>query len=193
MKKILFIALASFSLLISNGCKKKKSETPADPCANTVCLNGGTCVNGSCSCPTGYSGTDCGTQRTPVKVTISAIKVTKFPGLDGTSTWDPITNTNPDLYAVVKQGTNTLITTGSVNNISAGSVTILPGVSAYDVMDLLTQLNIELFDQDTPPIDTDDSMGNVNFSIYNATNHFPTTLVVDNGSLTFELTLSYTY
>ena len=30
MKKILFIALASFSLLISNGCKKKKSETPAD-------------------------------------------------------------------------------------------------------------------------------------------------------------------
>lgn len=192
MKKILIIALASFSVFVSNGCKKKKAEQ-ADPCANTVCLNGGTCVDGSCSCPTGYSGADCGTQRTPVKVTISAIKITKFPAMDGTSTWDPITNTNPDLLAVVKQGSNTLITTGSVNNISAGAVTILPGVSATDVMDLVTQLNIELWDEDTPPVDANDSMGSINFSIYNSTNHFPTTLVVDNGTLTFELTLSYTY
>ena len=192
MKKILIIAFASFSIFVSNGCKKKKAE-PADPCANTVCLNGGTCVDGSCSCPTGYSGADCGTQRTPVKVTISAIKVTKFPAMDGASTWDPITNTNPDLLAVVKQGSNTLITTGSVNNISAGAITILPGVSATDVMDLVTQLNIELWDEDTPPVDGNDSMGSINFSIYNSTNHFPTTLVVDNGTLTFELTLSYTY
>ncbi len=119
--------------------------------------------------------------------------MTNFPALDGTSTWDPITNTNPDLMAVVKQGSNTLITSGSVNNISAGSVTILPGVSATDITDIITQLNIELWDQDTPPVDPNDSMGNINFSIYSSTNHFPTTLVVDNGVLTFELTLSYTY
>ena len=196
MKKFLIIALTSCSLLLVDGCKKKKSETPADPCANTVCLNGGTCVDGSCSCPTGYSGVDCGTQRTPTKVTISGIKVTKHPALDGGgSTWDPITNTNPDLFAVIKQGATTLITSGSVNNIYSGSTTILPGVTAYDVTNLTTQLNIELWDEDTPPIDANDSMGNINFSIYDSNNHFPTTLTVDNGSgtLTFELTIYYTY
>ena len=110
MKKLLIIALTSFSLLLVDGCKKKKTEA-ADPCANTVCLNGGTCVDGSCSCPTGYSGADCGTQRTPTKVTITGIKVTKHPALDGGgSTWDPITNTNPDLLAVIKQGSTTIIT-----------------------------------------------------------------------------------
>lgn len=195
MKKMLFIALTATSLLLSTACKKKKSDdpTPSDPCANTVCLNGGTCVDGSCSCPTGYTGSDCGTQKTPVKVSITGIKVTKFPPMDGSTTWDPITNTNPDFYAVVKQGSNTIITSGSINNVAAGTTNTLPGVATYDVTDLVTQLNIELLDQDTPPIDADDTMGNINFSIYNSTNHFPTTLVVDNGTLTFELTLSYTY
>ena len=179
-------------MFLSNGCKKK-TETPEDPCANTVCLNGGTCVDGSCSCPTGYSGADCGTERTPTKIAITGIKVTNFPGLDGTSTWDPITNTNPDLLVVVRQGLNTLITTGSVNNISAGSVTIMPGVSPTDITDIVTQLNIELWDQDTPPVDGNDTMGNIDFSIYTNGQHFPTTLTVTGGSLTFELTLSYTY
>src|SRR4051812_20503660 len=98
MKNVLLIALTAISLLLSTGCKKKKSDdsTPSDPCANTVCLNGGTCVDGSCSCPTGYTGSDCGTQKTPVKVSITGIKVTKFPPMDGSTTWDPITNTNPD-------------------------------------------------------------------------------------------------
>ncbi|MES2762022.1 MAG: calcium-binding EGF-like domain-containing protein [Bacteroidota bacterium] len=193
MKKLLIIALTSCSLFLFDGCKKKKSEEPANPCANTMCLNGGTCVDGSCSCPTGYMGADCGTQKTPTKVTISAIKVTKFPAMDGSVTWDPTINTNPDMFAVIKQGSTTLITTASSNNISAGATTVLSGVSPYDVTNLTSQLNIELWDEDTPPIDANDSMGNINFSIYDSSNHFPTTLTVDNGTLTFEITLSYTY
>jgi hypothetical protein len=227
MKNILFIAFACFSLLLSNGCKKKKSEPTVDPCANTVCLNGGTCNDGSCNCPpgytgadcgtqidpcagttclnggtcitgtctcaTGYTGVDCGTQITPTKVTITGIKVTKCPPLDGSTTWDPVVNQNPDIFAVVKQGANTLITTGSNSNVTTQTVTLSGGVPA-NVTDLVNQLNIELWDEDTPSVgDAHDSMGNINFSIYNSTNHFPTTLVVDNGVLTFELTLSYTY
>jgi hypothetical protein len=190
MKKLLFIFLAAFTLLMGSGCKKKKTD--ADPCANTVCLNGGTCVNGSCSCPSGYSGADCGTQRTPTKITITGIKVTKYPALDGASTWDLALNTDPDIFAVVKQGTNTIISTGVNTNVTGQSIVLSGGVP-YDVTDMVTQMNIELFDQDTPPIDSNDPMGNINFSIYNSTNRFPSTLVVNNGTLTFELTLTYTY
>lgn len=196
MKKILIIALASCSLFFMTECKKKKTETVTDPCANTVCLNGGTCVDGSCSCPTGYSGADCGTQRTPTKITITGIKITKFPALDGTNTWDPSIlgspAINPDIYVKVTQGGTLLITSSSINNVTTQS-NVLPGIVPKDITDIVTQLNIELLDSDNPPVDADDTMGNINFSIYSNTNHFPTTLIVDNGVLTFEVTLSYTY
>ncbi len=34
----------------------------SDPCKNVTCLNAGTCVSGTCSCASGYDGTDCGTE-----------------------------------------------------------------------------------------------------------------------------------
>ena len=37
------------------------SCTP-DPCKDVVCNNGGTCVDGSCVCATGYEGTNCDTE-----------------------------------------------------------------------------------------------------------------------------------
>lgn len=42
-----------FSLFGLQGCKKD------DPCEGKVCFNGGTCVDGSCVCANGYSGSDC--------------------------------------------------------------------------------------------------------------------------------------
>lgn len=32
-----------------------------DPCANVTCLNGGVCIDGSCNCPDGFTGPNCGT------------------------------------------------------------------------------------------------------------------------------------
>ncbi len=40
-------------LILSWGCK--------DPCKDQICLNGGTCVEGDCVCPNGYSGANCET------------------------------------------------------------------------------------------------------------------------------------
>ena len=39
--------------LIASGCK--------DLCKDVQCKNGGTCLDGTCNCPDGYSGDDCGT------------------------------------------------------------------------------------------------------------------------------------
>lgn len=53
MKRLLLIALPMlFFMLTFNACEK-------DPCSDVPCLNGGICNNGSCDCPTGYSGTNC--------------------------------------------------------------------------------------------------------------------------------------
>ena len=50
----LFFCLGIFGLIIYSACKKNN-------CGNNSCKNGGTCINDTCSCPTGYTGSDCGT------------------------------------------------------------------------------------------------------------------------------------
>lgn len=49
--------IAALVLLASayTSCTKDKT----DKCKTVVCLNGGTCKDGSCSCPTGYNGSTC--------------------------------------------------------------------------------------------------------------------------------------
>lgn len=56
--------------VIINSCTKDSSSstTPADPCNGITCQNGGTCSNGTCICPTGWTGTYC---QTPVTTTAS--------------------------------------------------------------------------------------------------------------------------
>jgi hypothetical protein len=69
LKSIRNIALATiltvgaFSTVLYTSCNK-------DACKDVVCQNGGTCVNGTCSCATGYEGTNCET-----------LSATKFVGL----------------------------------------------------------------------------------------------------------------
>jgi hypothetical protein len=55
------ITLLTFGAIIYSSCTK-------DRCKNVACQNGGTCVNGYCSCPSGYEGDHCeiGVQTTIV-------------------------------------------------------------------------------------------------------------------------------
>ncbi|MBK9017358.1 MAG: carbonic anhydrase family protein [Saprospiraceae bacterium] len=53
----IFTALLSLALLVP-ACKDD-DETPADPCATVTCENGGTCADGTCFCPDGFSGPNC--------------------------------------------------------------------------------------------------------------------------------------
>ncbi len=50
------LTCASLAGVLFTGCKKD------DPCENVTCQNGGTCNNGSCSCPSGYEGSTCATE-----------------------------------------------------------------------------------------------------------------------------------
>lgn len=40
-----------------------------DPCEAISCLNGGTCANGACNCPVGYSGSNCATYNPCASIT----------------------------------------------------------------------------------------------------------------------------
>lgn len=49
------LAVGAFTTVTYTACSK-------DECKDVVCDNGGTCVSGSCNCPSYYSGTTCQTQ-----------------------------------------------------------------------------------------------------------------------------------
>ena len=56
------VTVLIFSILAFVSCTKfttKKNGTIIEPCKNVVCFNGGTCVDGTCKCPAGFSGVDC--------------------------------------------------------------------------------------------------------------------------------------
>lgn len=57
MKYSLLVASIFVGLLSFSSC-----SDDADPCEDTVCLNGGACFSGDCNCPDGFSGPNCGIQ-----------------------------------------------------------------------------------------------------------------------------------
>ena len=61
MKKITLIGSTFMAVIALSTFFFYQSCTP-DPCKDVTCLNGGTCATGTCTCPTGYEGTDCGTE-----------------------------------------------------------------------------------------------------------------------------------
>ncbi|MCB0696041.1 MAG: calcium-binding EGF-like domain-containing protein [Chitinophagaceae bacterium] len=102
------ITISSFSIALYTGCTK------TDSCDNISCKNGGTCVNGACNCPTGYTGTLCETKKCEANNTASV----RFINKTGTSqtysvVWDGsvITTLGPGAtseYYTVAAGQHTL-------------------------------------------------------------------------------------
>jgi hypothetical protein len=50
------LTIATFGVIVYSSCNKT-----SDPCSGVTCLNGGACSGGTCTCPTGFMGTNCGT------------------------------------------------------------------------------------------------------------------------------------
>ena len=92
--------LLAFFVIGSISCKK---ENAGDPCSETTCLNGGTCVDGTCNCPIGYTGADCGAQVTPSLIRVHSITITSFLA-EPFEPWD--VGSDPDLYAELTYGSN---------------------------------------------------------------------------------------
>lgn len=60
MKESRFFILLVLTL---GSCAFFTSCEEDEPCENIICQNGGICVDGTCDCPYGYAGPDCGTAQ----------------------------------------------------------------------------------------------------------------------------------
>ena len=170
-------------------CKKD------DPCENITCLNGGTCANGECSCPTGYTGPDCSQLLIPKSIKIRDIKVTKFPATrpNGNS-WD-FTN-GADLYVALGQGTSILTTNRNSTVFDAISSPIEwqnpPSFIMFSGGD--PDFCILLYDADE--FGDDELIDGVCYTFFSSSStSFPETINLSytGGSVDFTLTLEYIF
>jgi hypothetical protein len=67
------LTLGAFSAITYTSCNK-------DECKDVVCQNGGSCLEGTCSCATGYEGTNCETASSSKLVGVYSAKEDCSPG-----------------------------------------------------------------------------------------------------------------
>ncbi len=180
-------ALLFFGILpiIIYSCQKDD----ADPCAEIICLNGGTCANGQCNCPEGYTGSDCSQQVSPDKIRITRIEITRFPATDNGAGWD--LTSGPDIYPEIFKGSSSIYrSTIFYQNADPSNVYSFDLNPAVDLDEPRDQYIIRLYDYDD--FDADDFMGGIIFTPYSADNGFPTIIDLDAGeAVAFRLHVNY--
>ena len=95
-----FLTIGAFSTTVFTSCEK-------DACDDIVCANGGTCTEGICACPSGYTGTLCDTKANSSFVGNWSAK----EKVNGATTWgSPYTvtitadGTDPKAFYLVNYG-----------------------------------------------------------------------------------------
>lgn len=192
--------LVCISAYVFNGCKKNPNNKggifSTDPCKDVSCLNGGTCNDGVCLCPQGYSGSTCASQITPSQITITKITVTSFVdgGEDGSAGPDIFPDyTTPDIYVKLLSGSTVLYN---------ASASYKPNPNTYDdcwrsmspsiTLSASSGYNIELWDRDGSS--AHDPMGpSIYFTPYSSTGGFPATKSFYNSKFSVQFDISYVW
>ena len=190
MNKFLsFFTILFYSLAFLTSCN---SDDAVDLCENIVCVNGGTCVNGICDCPEGFSGPDCSNQLAPSIITITKVRVTKYPATTSNGAgWD--LTSGPDIYPAIFDADNNLVWKSNTYKENASSQVydfVIPNGLEIDKPEE-NLVVIGLYDFDS--IDQDDLMGWISTYLYLESNGFPEVISLNSpaSSVGFELDLEY--
>lgn len=192
MKKILPILFLSVLLITC------KDDPEPDPCAGITCLNDGVCINGQCDCPENYEGADCGKQKTPSKIVVTKILITKFPITepDGGG-WDLTDGPDlrPGIYLDNNGNLGTEIWLSNKYFENATSTSSSYEFTPDETVEILPNNKYILYLFDYDETSEDESMGGVIFSPYADDNGFPEELVLnpDGGSTAFKLSFTYQF
>jgi hypothetical protein len=176
----------------TNNSADDDDNVTKDACEYITCLNGGSCANGECNCPEGYTGSDCSQQVTPTKIRIKQVDVTSFPATnDKGSGWD--LTSAADIYIKIYKDDTELYNSSTYIKDAISSYKyefeLSPNV---DLLNPNDQYTIILYDYDSTS--GDDYMGGIIFKPYSNTNSFPTTMNLDaGGGITMTLHLSYVW
>lgn len=199
LKSLTFLTLIVFIISCSSDSASGGGTTP---CVPITCLNGGISTPScGCTCPQGYSGANCSTQITPSKITITKIRVKKFPNLTPSgNNWDSFVLAGyerPDIFPVLAtfDGTTILFSgTPISDSFSYGNDTFdfIP-TAPINITNITNQYKLLLYDEDSN--NTFELMGGFNIYLYNSSGGFPTTIAISNPTSLygFELTVSYTW
>ncbi len=190
---VLIIAFLFFN------CSSDSGDTPCFP---ITCLNGGTSTpECGCNCPQGYTGSNCSTQITPNKITITKIEIVSFPTIDPsaiTGNWDyfPISSSQnaPDLAIVLYDFTTSTILSNSSSNPFTDAQNTQSHSYTYPSF-LISNVN-NLFSIQLRDIDTNSSfqiMDTYVFSIYDNEGGFPSIIPIINGDTKYNLYVTYNW
>mgnify|MGYP000908500214 FL=1 len=177
--KNVFLLISLFLMLFA--CSKTTQE---DLCEGVICKNGGTCINGDCSCPPGYTGTDCGQEKVPVKMRVTNITLNTFPHTDQNGAgWDVFDG--PDVYIQIKKGSTLIYKSGFIEDL-ATSYTYNANAEFSDPQATYT---IEVYDYDDG-LTADDYMGGINFTPYQSGFNFPDLYNIQCGNCVVSFTFT---
>lgn len=168
-------------LLAAFSCGKE--TTQADLCEGVICNNGGTCVNGDCSCPAGYTGPSCEQEKAPVKIRVGSITLTSFPPTDNGAGWD--LTSGPDVFLDISLNGTSIYSTGFVQNLE-GNYTF------QDVVEFTNPQStyaITVWDYDDGLTDPD-YMGGINFTPYKQGLNFPQSINLQCSGCAVSFTLN---
>jgi len=160
-------------------------------CENTLCENGGICIDGTCDCPDGFIGTCCRERTTPDKMRITSVAITRFPGLKDGGTWDDLDG--PDIF--FKLYDNIIPIAKPISLFENADATQSYSFSIYSIetSNITGKHIMQLLDYDGFNI-TPDFMGEIEFVPYESMNGLPETIVLDDGGpVAFTMTVDYLY
>ena len=185
MRPVHFLAaLAMFFMIGLTSCSE-------NACENTLCENGGACIDGRCDCPEGFTGVHCSERAIPDQMRITSVTVTRFPELKDGTTWDDVDG--PDIYFVLYHDSIPLAKPiALIENADAARDY---SFSLFNIeMNMISeQFTMKLLDYDGFNIQPE-YMGEINFIPFDIMNGFPETIVLDDGGLVaFVIKVEYLY
>ena len=144
------------------------------------------------ACQEGYEGDNCNEEKTPYTVTISKVRVLKFPAKDKYgSYWDGSSSNGPDLLIKIYQGSSSYYDGGydvEYNAVVGQTYDFTPSFSGYGSSSY--SYSIRLYDEDS----YDYLMGTSStFSLYTNGEGFPSSKTVSSTDGEYQFEVYFTY
>lgn len=155
-----------------------------------MCLNGGVCLDGTCDCPTGFTGPSCHERAVPDKIRLTSVIIDRFPGMKDGQEWDG--SDGPDIFFRLYDGSEPIAQPMLLwENALQQPYRFF--INVIDMRNISGVHTMQLLDYDGIDI-TPDLMGAVDFIPFDPAKNFPETIVLDNGGpVAFTITVDYLY